>query len=303
VAERAVVHSLASDGDDHAAKLWDVKTGHCIKTIKGHTNSVMTIALSPDGYHLASGYEDQNIRLWNLSTEQCVETLRGHSNRIWSVTFNPQSINEDNNIDEITLASGSADRTIKLWNVQTGHCFKTLLGHSNSVWQVNFSPDGQHLVSCSFDQTVKLWDVSTGTCLKTFEGHTGAVASVIYSPDHQHLISCGFDQTIRIWHVVTGECIQILKGHTGIVSTLVCQTPSSVNTENLPQEISSQAAFPIFSGSFDETIKRWNLETRSCLSTLRVPRPYEGMNISYTTGLNEAQRTTLRMLGAVDDKK
>ena len=58
----------------------------------------------------------------------------------------------------------------------------------------------------------------------------------------------------------------------------------------------------LFRSSFDETIKRWSLETRSCQSTLRVPRPYEGMNISHTIGLNEAQRTTLRALGAVGDE-
>lgn len=379
---------LVSGGDDHAAKLWDVNTGQCIKTIKGHTNAVMSIALSPTGNCLASGYEDQNVRLWDVVTEQCIQTLHGHTNRVWSVTFNPQLGKESDSTDELTLASGSADRTIKLWNgktghclktlhghhswvwsvafhpagqrlasgsydrtvklwdveagqciqtleghtapvvsvafspngewlasssfdatirlwnTQTGHCLKTLPGHTNSVWQVNFSPDGQYLVSCSFDQTVKLWDLTTGQCLQTLEGHTGAVTTVHYSPDGQHLISGGLDQTIRLWEIATGKCIQVLKGHSGLVSTLACQSAAALNTVTQRaiasgEAISTQAPSFIFSGSFDETIKRWSLETRSCLSTLRVPRPYEGMDIRHVIGLNEAQRMTLRALGAV----
>ncbi len=383
---------LASGGDDHAAKLWALKTGQCIKTIKGHTNSVMAIALSPNGQHLASGYEDQTVRLWNTSTEQCVQTLHGHSNRVWSVAFNPQLVDDDTSADGITLASGSADRTIKLWNcktgrclktlqghsswvwsvafhpqghllasgsydrtiklwdldagkcvqtldghtapvvsiafspngewlasssfdttiklwnVQTGQCLQTLLGHSNSVWQVSFSADGQCLVSCSFDQTIKLWQVSTGRCLQTFEGHTEPVMTVVYDGDGRHLISGGLDQTVRYWEVATGKCVQVMKGHTGLVSTMVCQSitlahdTASQEDADFPEVVSQRSTPSIFSGSFDETIKRWSLETRSCTSTLRVPRPYEGMNISHVTGINEAQRTTLNTLGAVSSE-
>jgi WD40 repeat protein len=385
---------LASGGDDHATKLWRVSNGQCTKTIKGHTNAVMSIALNSDGHDLASGHEDQTVRLWDRSMGKCLQTLRGHTNRVWSVAFAPPSkpgaAAQTNDSENAILASGSGDRTVKLWNCRTGQCLKTLHGHSrwvwsvafspngewlasssydrtiklwdvdagkcvqtlqehtapvvsvafspngkwlgsssfdatiklwqvdtgqclqtfkghqNSVWQIAFSPDGNQLVSCSFDLTIKLWDVQTGECLQTLEGHTAPIATVIYSPDGQQLISGGFDQTIRLWDIATGQCIQVIKGHTGLVSTLVCQSahPPSNTTSQLHASSSHarspETALSIFSGSFDETVKHWSLETRSCLSTLRVPRPYEGMNISYVTGLNEAQRTTLKALGAVD---
>ncbi|HEY9626114.1 MAG TPA: hypothetical protein V6C84_02325 [Coleofasciculaceae cyanobacterium] len=163
-------------------------------------------------------------------------------------------------------------------------------------------------MSCSFDQTIKRWDVSTGKCLQTLEGHTAPVMTVTYDSDEQYLISGGLDQTVRCWEVATGKCVQVMKGHTSLVSTMVCQplvlahdTGNQVDTDS-PEAVLPRSAAALFSGSFDETIKRWSLETRSCQSTLRVPCPYEGMNISHIIGLNEAQSMTLRALGAIDDK-
>ena len=118
-----------------------------------------------------------------------------------------------------------------------------------------------------------------------FDGHTEPVMTVIYSSDEQHLISSGLDQTVRCWEVATGKCIQVLKRHAGLVSTAVCRSvalardASKVDTGS-PEVIPPRSTASLFSGSFDETIKRWSLETRSCLSTLRVSYPYEGMNIS-----------------------
>jgi WD40 repeat protein len=290
--------TLASGSADRTIKLWNWQTGRCLKTLQGHSSWVWSVAFHPQGQRLASGSYDRTVKLWDVEAGKCVHTLEEHTAPVVSVAFSPSG-------EE--LASSSFDATIKLWNVSTGHCLKTFQGHSNSVWQVNFSPDGEYLVSCSFDQTIKLWDIQTGECLQTFEGHTGAVVTVIYSPEGQHLISGGFDQTIRCWEIATGQCIQVLKGHTGLVLTLVCQSaapllaPASQIEASFPSKISSQAMPTIFSGSLDETIKRWSLETRSCLSALRVPRPYEGMNISHVIGLNEAQRTTLKTLGAVGD--
>jgi WD40 repeat protein len=84
--------------------------------------------------------------------------LQGHSSEVWSVAFSP---------DGQTLASGSGDQTIRLWDVQTGEALATLTGHTGWVSAVAFSPDGQTLVSNSVDETVRLWEVSSGQCLHT----------------------------------------------------------------------------------------------------------------------------------------
>lgn len=271
--------TLASGSADRTIKLWNWQTGQCLQTLHGHSSWIWSVAFHPKGHLLASGSYDRTIKLWDSEAGKCIQTLEGHTAPVVSVAFS--------HCGE-WLASSSYDTTIKLWHVQTGECCKTLTGHSNSVWQINFSPDGQELVSGSFDQTIKHWQISTGECLQTLTGHTGAVVTVIYSRDGKYLISGGFDQTVRLWEIASGTCLQVMPGHTGLVSMLAGHSVPDAPTA-------------IFSGSFDETIKVWDLDTRSCRSTLRVSRPYEGMNISSMTGLTEAQRVTLEALGAVQD--
>jgi WD40 repeat protein len=87
-----------------------------------------------------------------------VQTLQGHTRWVQSVAFSP---------DGKTLASGSEDQTVKLWNICTGQCVQTLQGHTHWVQSVAFSRDGKTLASGSWDGTIKLWDVKTGDCLNT----------------------------------------------------------------------------------------------------------------------------------------
>ena len=99
-----------------------------------------------------------------------LQTLEGHSSPIWSMAFSP---------DGHTLASGSFDKTIKLWDTTTGTELQTLEGHSHWVNSVAFSPDGHTLASGSDDHTIKLWDTTTGTERQTLEGHLDSVETVL----------------------------------------------------------------------------------------------------------------------------
>ena len=122
--------------------------------------------------------------------------MRGHSNSVLSVAFSR---------DGQYLASGSGDKTVKLWLVESGECTRTMEGHSNWVYSVAFSPDGQYLASGALDNTVKLWRVESGECTRTMEGHSYGVSSVTFSPDGQHLASEEYSVK-KIWDVGTGEC-------------------------------------------------------------------------------------------------
>ncbi|MCA2681312.1 MAG: hypothetical protein IM482_17470, partial [Microcystis sp. M043S2] len=162
--------------------------------------------------------------------------LEGHDNSVLSVNFSP---------DGKTLVSGSDDKTIKLWNVETGKEIRTLYGHDNSVTSVNFSPDGKTLVSGSDDNTIKLWNVETGQEIRTLYGHDSYVSSVNFSPDGKTLVSGSYDKTIKLWDVETGQEIRTLYGHDNFVY--------SVNF--------SPDGKTLVSGSNDKTIKLWNVET------------------------------------------
>jgi hypothetical protein len=137
-----------------------------------HTETVHSVALSPDGKKLAVGTSDQTAKLWDVMTGQELLTLKGHTAEVWAVAFSP---------DGRKLATGSPDQTAKLWDVTTGQELLTFKGHTRRVQGVAFSPDGKTLATCSWDQTVKLWDATTGQELRTLKGHTNYVVSVAFS--------------------------------------------------------------------------------------------------------------------------
>jgi WD40 repeat protein len=132
---------------------------------------------------------------WNA----CIQTFEGHGDWVTSVAFSR---------DGQRLASGSDDKTIKIWDPATGSCIQTFEGHGGPVASVAFSRDGQRLASGSDDKTIKIWDTATGSCIQTFEGHGGWVRSVAFSRDGQRLASGSDDKTIKIWNTATGNCIQ-----------------------------------------------------------------------------------------------
>lgn len=298
--------ALASGGDDNRVILWDVSTGHTIKTRQGHSNSIYGISLSPDQSQIATAHEDETVKVWNLDRCICTNldinnptctsltvekpdhTLRGHTGRVLRVAFHPQGK---------ILASGSTDRTIRLWDAQTGRCLQTLYGHTSWLWAVAFSPDGQWLASASYDHTVRLWNPRTGDCVKVLEGHPGSVLAIAIDPNNDILASVGYEQAIKVWDIQTGECFQTWKGHFDRVwavtfipdpshlgSTLVTGGDDNaihfwdLRTGNClktflghTQAVLSLCHRPenntLVSTSIDQTIKVWDLETGRCLQT------------------------------------
>ncbi|BDI18848.1 hypothetical protein ANSO36C_46500 [Nostoc cf. commune SO-36] len=307
---------LASSGSNKIVRLWDASIGTCIQTLRGHNNRVTSVSLSPDGRILASGSEDQMVKLWDVNTGQCFTTLNGHSNRILAVTFSPNGL---------ILASSSDDRTIKLWDTSTGKCINTLNRQSHRVWSIAFSPDGQILASGCHDQTVKLWDVNTGRCLQSLQGHTDWLWSVSFSADGQLLASGSSDQTVKLWDARTGKHLKTLQGHTSSVYSVSfsadgCLLASGSGDQMVKLwDVRTGQCLKTFSGhtkwvwslafsphdqtlassSQDDTIRIWDVETGECLKILRNDRPYQGMNTTGITGITEAQKASLKALGAV----
>ena len=172
--------------------------------------------------------------------------MEGHTETVISLSFSP---------DGRTLASGSHDNTIRLWDVATGAARgKPLAGHTDSVSSVAFSPDGKTLASGSDDKTIRLWDVSTGVSKgRPLAGHTNWVTSVSFSPDSRTLASGSSDNTIRLWDVSTGEPKGLpLAGH--------AQTVTSVSFSPVGKTLAS--------GSDDKTIRLWNLATGTEVRTI-----------------------------------
>ena len=175
-------------------------------------------------------------------------TLTGHTYLVNSVSFS---------LDGETLASGSSDNTIRLWDVHTGQALRTLTGHTLSVYSVSFSPEGETLASGSADATIRLWDVRTGQTLQilpTLGWPVGEVYSVIFNPFGNKLASGGFDPvaTTLLWSVWTGQTLRTLTGHTDSVTSVSFSPKGEA----------------LASGSADGTIRLWAVGNGESLHTL-----------------------------------
>ncbi|EDX83925.1 hypothetical protein S7335_1622 [Synechococcus sp. PCC 7335] len=248
------------------------------RRLAGHTRAVYAVDFHPSGDWLASAAEDQTVRFWNLADGACLKTLKAHDEMIWSVTFSH---------DGRLLATGSYDHTAKLWDAETGECVAVLSGHTDQVFSVVFSPDDALIASTSSDGSIKIWAVQTGQCLKTLTGHNGFVCSGTFYPLGDRadpiFVSGGFDSQIKVWAVESGQCLQTLQGHTQTVWSLAFSADGQT----------------LASGDGDATIQLWDTQSWQRLQTIKLPGPYEGMNIAEVTGLSTAQKSALYSLGAV----
>jgi WD40 repeat protein len=140
-----------SPDTDSAIKIWDLKTGKLAATLKGHTQSVMCLAWTPDGKALISGSSDDSIRTWNTSNWKQITVLDGHTKGVYDIAIS---------LNGRILASASYDSTARLWNLDNNQPISSLLEHANKVAVVSFSADGKLLATCCDDYNAYTWDVS-----------------------------------------------------------------------------------------------------------------------------------------------
>ena len=172
-----------------------------------------------------------------------LRVMAGHQGWVRSVAVDPT--NE-------FLVSGSADRTIKCWDLATGALKLTLTGHVSGVRCVRLSERHPYMFSASEDKTVKNWDLETNKVIRSYHGHLSGVYTLAIHPTLDVVISGGRDSTARVWDMRTKTEVAVLSGHTHTVASILAQSVA-------PQ---------VISGSHDTTMRLWDLRTSSCLSTL-----------------------------------
>ena len=304
--------------------------------LQGHTHFLCSVAFSPDGQTIASSDADRTIRLWNRATGQALQTLREHRGSVRTLAFAPAPSLLPQGA--ALLASAGADRIIRLWAVSTQQRremrgWRQLVGHEDEILTLAFDQHGRHLVSGCADGSIGIWDVQRAVMLHQLTGHTAPVTTIAIHPTDNIIASSSFDQTIRLWDLTTGACLQVERGaqigtdalafspdgqyiaYTGndfaiylwpwrtTVAPILPPTPLRGHMGSVNALSFSPTAACLASCSDDGTIRLWDVESKSCRQILRPPGPYAGMKITGVTGISDAQKVSLKALGAVDEEE
>ncbi|KAI9276282.1 WD40-repeat-containing domain protein, partial [Sporodiniella umbellata] len=187
---------MASGSTDHTIRVWNFDLGECY-TLIGHTQWVNSVRICLEGKMLISSSDDASIRLWDLSLRACTRVFQGHVGQVQVALPSPLGFkhNLGSTPDSPIIISSSLDNTIKIWDLQSGKSLRTLFGHIQGIWGLDF--DKLHIVSGSHDKTLRIWEAETGKCLYALEGHHGPVTAVKLSDTK--IVSASDDGEVKIW--------------------------------------------------------------------------------------------------------
>lgn len=266
---------LASVGDDHAVRMWDLEKREVARTFNGHDDWVRAVAFSPDGKLLATGGNDRRVMLWDLESGLLQATLGPHAEAVTGLAFGHtggwlavcgfqprlylyelptlrlglelEAPCQDTRTmafspRDTMVASGGRNGRIRVHGLPTGKERHAWQGHSRRIRGLAFSPDGTRLASCAEDRWVYVWslfDWSRETELATPVSKNFAVTFV--APDR--IATAGTDNRIHLWDLNERRQVRVLQGHTGSIATLAARGDTLV------------------SGSYDTTVRVWRLDT------------------------------------------
>ena len=204
---------------DRTIKMWDLNAidvdssepakPKSLLTQKIHEKDINSLDLSPNDRLLASGSQDKLVKVFEVSysatsktggqavgSVNLVGTCKGHKRGVWSVKFSKT---------DRVLATGSGDKTVKIWSLDDFSCLKTFEGHSNSVLRVDFLSLGQQLISSSSDGLVKLWNVKDEECVASLDNHEDKIWALAVSEDEKTIVSGAADSMVTFW----GDCTEV----------------------------------------------------------------------------------------------
>ncbi|MEM9543606.1 MAG: protein kinase [Cyanobacteria bacterium P01_E01_bin.42] len=180
-------------------RLWETTSRRLLRRWQGHQTSITSVRFSPDGRYLLSGetgiargesgWGEGRWKYWQLSTGECLQDIALEGEPLQDICMSPDG--------HYGAVAGS--REVSLWAIAVGRCLRVFSGHDDTVTTVNFSADGNVLLSGSQDGTLRLWNVLSGECTFIFEGHREAIAVAQLSADGRYMVSASTDGDCKVW--------------------------------------------------------------------------------------------------------
>jgi len=236
------------------------KTGYIYGIYQGHSQSITTVAWSPDGTRIASGSEDTRVHVWEPAMGSEETTFFGHSgyqHAVKDVVWSPDST-------LIASCGAGSDTTVQVWDAQTAGQMFIYTGHRRMVNALTWSPDGAYIASGSDDSTVQIWEPTTGDRVFTYLGdrrtfwetlawytNKRQIYALAWSPDGTRIVLGGGNGFVQVWHVLTRRVICSHRPH---AMDIVALTWSPGGTY-------------VASGSKDGTVKVWEAATGNLIFT------------------------------------
>jgi U3 small nucleolar RNA-associated protein 13 len=337
-------HWLATGAKDNTAKLWRLDPANssytCYATFTGHAESISAVALphaipvvGSNAYskplehapsYLITGSQDKTIKRWDISSakssSEATAVRASYTRKAHDKDIN--AIDTSYSQQGTLFASASQDRTVKIWDLETGESVGVLRGHKRGVWSVAFAPPGTPAISGdsgsssgtrgmvvtgSGDKTVKIWSLNDYTCLRTFEGHTNSILKVIWLPVTKksgkrgerglQVASAAGDGLVKVWDAQTGECAATLDNHIDRVWALAVKSNRSALVKDAAADEDEEQQEPpveLVSGSADATLTFWTDTTlvtsqaSASRATARVEQDQELQNHIHAKNYREA---------------
>ncbi len=264
---------LVTASHDNTVKVWNLSTESCVGSLEGHLSNVLCLAM--DSGVVATGSLDATVKLWDLAKVGLCESredLQNNKNQEIPKQYNTQNNtclmkSLDGHIEEVTavgmssgiLVSGSADKTIRQWDVRTGNCVQTI----DVLWAINSRQDESRRVENTLNFSTTNYSLKMPTLTKTWDTLQYPFTAALQCYDAA-LASGGSDGIVRLWDLRSGDIVRQLLGHTGPITSVQFDDTC------------------LITGSADSTVRIWDLRTGKILESFSYDSPITSLQFDYS---------------------